>query len=247
MRTTLIPNLLTLIEPNRVHRDEFRLFELGHVFQLADDGSCKETTRLAGVSFHQAEQPPVEEHFRSIKGAIEDLARVIGGEPFEFVPSGDSDAPWQTADHWVAVHRDNAPIGALGVLTAEVLQAVAPDGGQVVWFELALDQLTGPIYPQVRYAAPPKYPGSWQDFSLVWDVARGFAALEERLAAFSHPLLLRREFLYAYRGKGLPKGKASYSYRYWLGAWDRTLSSEEIDGFRDALLGFLQSEDIALR
>lgn len=247
LRTTLIPNLLALVEPNRVHRDEFRLFELGHVFQLADDGGCQETTRLAGVSFLQAEQPPVDEHFRSIKGAIEDLARVVGGEAFEFVPSGDSQAPWQTADHWVAVHRNKAPVGALGVLAAGVLQAVAPDGGQVVWFELALDEISGPIFPQVRYAAPPRYPGSWQDFSMVWDIEQGFAALEERLAAFSHPLLLRREFLYAYRGKGLAKGEASYSYRYWLGAWDRTLSSDEIDGFRDALLGFLQSRGIALR
>ena len=42
---------------------------------------------------------------------------------------------------------------------------------------------------------------------------------------------MRREFLYAYKGKGLPPGKASYSYRYWLGAWDHTLTSEEIDSY----------------
>ena len=59
--------------------------------------------------------------------------------------------------------------------------------------------------------------------------------------------VMRREFLYSYKGKGLPAHKASYSYRFWLGAWDRTLSSEEIDEFRDAFLAFLSGEDIPLR
>ena len=82
---------------------------------------------------------------------------------------------------------------------------------------------------------------------MVWDVARGFAALEERVAAFAHPLIMRRDFLYAYKGKGMPKGRASYTYRYWLGAWDHTLQSEEIEEFRSALLAFLKSEKIPLR
>ena len=82
---------------------------------------------------------------------------------------------------------------------------------------------------------------------MVWDLERGFAALEERLDSFSHPLVMRRDFLYAYKGKGLPKGKVSYTHRYWLGAWDHTLQSEEIEEFRQALLRFLESEKIPLR
>jgi len=119
--------------------------------------------------------------------------------------------------------------------------------GQVMWFELAMDALEGPIFPELKYQAPPIYPGSWQDFSLVWDVAQGFAALEARLNAFSHPLVLRREFLYVYKGRGMPAGKGSYSFRFWLGAWDRTLTGEQIDQFRSTFLAFLQAEGLALR
>jgi phenylalanyl-tRNA synthetase beta chain len=110
-----------------------------------------------------------------------------------------------------------------------------------------MDALEGPIYPELKYQAPPIYPGSWQDFSLMWDVTQGFAALQSRLDAFSHPLVMRREFLYVYKGKGLPPGKGSYSFRYWLGAWDRTLTSEQIEEFRNAFLAFLHAEGIALR
>ena len=69
LRTTLVPNLLALVRPNRVHRDAFRLFEIGRVYSLGDDGACVETSRLAGVSFQAVHQPSLEEHFRAIRGA----------------------------------------------------------------------------------------------------------------------------------------------------------------------------------
>jgi len=247
LRTTLIPNMLALVGKNRAHRDRFRLFEIGQVYRLADDRGCVETTNLAGISFNQAGQPTLEDHFRAIKGVIEDLARTIGRGALAFEPSDAGIAPWQIQDRWVAVLQGGRQVGGLGVLDGPILEIVSQEGGQVVWFELAMGELQGAIYPEVGYQASPVYPGSWQDFSLVWDVGRGFAALEGRLAAFAHPLIMRRDFLYAYKGEGLPKGKASYTYRYWLGAWDHTLQSEEIDEFRSALLGFLKSEGIPLR
>jgi len=48
-------------------------------------------------------------------------------------------------------------------------------------------------------------------------------------------------------GKGLEKGTASYSFRYWIGAEDHTLSGEEIDAFHAAFLGFLKNQGISLR
>jgi phenylalanyl-tRNA synthetase beta chain len=246
LRTTLVPNLLALVRPNRVHRDGFRLFEIGRAYSLADDAACVETSRLAGLSFQSTGQPTLEEHYRAIKGVLEDLARVIGLGPLEFVPSSGGRTPWEIPGHWVELGLSGRPVGGLGVLAGPVLQSVAQEG-QVVWFEMALDQLDAPICPQLQYVAPPIYPGSWQDFSLVWSTSRGFAALEDRLNRFSHPLLVRREFLYLYKGKGLAPGTGSYSFRYWLGAQDHTLTSQEIDGFRAAFLGFLQQQGLSLR
>ncbi len=245
MRTTLVPNLLALVRPNRAHRDSFRLFELGRVYVQGENGTSLETSRLGGVSFNQMNQPSLEEHFRGIRGVLEDLALVLGGGPFTF-QAAEAQTPWEVPGHWVAIHCNGRRVGGVGALAGAILETVAQEG-QVVWFELAMDPLDGPIYPQVKYVAPPIYPGSWQDFSLVWDVQQGFDALEGRLNRFRHPLLVGRDFLYVYKGKGLPPGKASYSFRCWLGARDRTLTSEEIDQFRASFLEFLREEDIPLR
>lgn len=245
LRTTLVPNLLALVRPNRVHRDAFRLFEIGRVYHQ-QDGKAVERSRLAGLSFHQVDFPPLEEHFREVKGAIEDLARMLGCGPFAFHSSASSTAPWEVPAYWATIELGGKPLGGIGVLAGPILEKVAIDG-QVVWFDLAIDAIDGQIFPELKYAPPPIYPGSWQDFSLVWDVAQGFTALEQRLNKFSHALVLDREFLTVYKGKGLPPGQGSYSFRYWIGARDHTLSAEEIEQFRAALLAFLQAESIALR
>jgi phenylalanyl-tRNA synthetase beta chain len=245
LRTALLPNLLALVRPNRAHRDAFRLFEMGRVYRAGQDGKSVETTHLAGISFAPAHPLTPEEHFQAVRGALEDLA-CVAGLTLAFEPAHESRFPWQFRDHWVAIRCNGRSVGGLGLLAGPIRETVGHDG-QVVWFELDAQELQGPIYPELKYAAPPIYPGSWQDFSLLWDVAEGFAALEIRLDGFIHPLVLRREFLYYYKGKGLPPGKASYSYRYWLGAWDHTLTSAEIDEFRTCLLAFLELQDIKLR
>jgi len=81
----------------------------------------------------------------------------------------------------------------------------------------------------------------------LWDVTKGFDSLEAVLSKFQHPLISEREFLYVFKGKGLPQGQGSYTFRYWLAAPDHTLTGEEIEGFRTAFLSFLQENGISLR
>ena len=82
---------------------------------------------------------------------------------------------------------------------------------------------------------------------MVWPVDSGYAELEKTLDQFRHPLLQRREFLVAYKGKGLEPGMASYSFRFLIGADNHTLNGEEIEAFHSAMLEHLKQHGIALR
>lgn len=254
LRTTLLPNLFALIPKNRPIRDKFRLFELGHVyFPDTKTGESREFPRLSGVSFIQSGQT-LEEHYLSIKSALEDLGLLFNGKVCRFVAPEISNGPesntvpWNTSGHFVEIRdTEDQRVGILGVLNRSLLEKISPEGGQVVWFEIELDKWQGNLFPQVRFTELPKYPGSWQDFSLVWDIEAGFADLEQVLDSFAHPLLNRREFLTSYKGKGLEKGKASYSFRFWIGSEDHTLSGEEIDSFHQSFLGFIKERGISLR
>ena len=245
LRTTLLPNLLALISKNRPHRDRFRLVEIGHVYFPAGDGACDEQTRLAGVSYVQGSNPP-EDDYLEIKAALEEIGQMFG-QKVHFTTSQQFVSPWQQPGHWVSVYFNGVKIGGLGVLDKTVLRIVVPEGGQVVWFELALEKLETELFPAVRFTEPPRYPGSWQDFSLLWKLDDGFERLDRTLDEFQHPLLRDREFLVSYKGKGIEKGLASYSFRFLIGAEDHTLSGEEIDDFHGQFLQFLQHRSISLR
>lgn len=255
LRTTLIPNLLALVPKNRLHRDRFDLFEFGQVFfpnPALKDEPRDEYTRLAGVSFRPTGTPP-QDHYLEIKSALEDIGRVLD-RPFHFVVGAESPTPWQSEGSWVEIrqrqvgkNRDDIRIGGLGVLDTETARKVSPEGGRIVWFELEMDKIDGALFPTVQFVEPAKFPGSWLDFSLIWSIDLGFDRLEKLLDGFSDPLLKRREFLTAYRGKGLEKGTASYSFRFLIGAEDHTLSGEEIEAFHRKYMAFLQQNGIALR
>ena len=256
LRTTLIANLLNLVPKNRPIRDRFRLFELGHVYLPNENAykkgttetGCDEAVRLSGVSFQQS-GTTLEEHYLSIKSAIEDLTQVFNGPEFRFVAEEKSDAlvPWKNAGHYAGIYQNDKYVGALGVIDKKLLEKISPEGGQIVWFELDLDKIDASVYPTISCEDLPKFPGSWQDFSLVWSIDAGFAELEKVLDSFKHPLINRREFVVVYKGKGMEKGTASYSFRYWIGADDHTLSGEEIDGFHKTYLEFLNVKNIQLR
>ncbi len=259
MRTTLIPNLLALVPKNRPFRDSFRVFELGHAYFLkgaADDQrkpvdsaeKCREERRLAGVSFVQS-GVSLEDHYLEIKAALEDVGKIYlqSGAELKFVATKEDKTPWQKVDYSVEIYSADVKIGALGVLDKQVLSVVSPEGGQVVWFEIELDKFAGSSYPTYRFAEPSKFPGSWQDFSLVWSLESGYEGLSAKLDEFKHPLILKRSFLTSYKGKGMEKGMGSYSFRYEIGASDHTLSGVEIEDFHEKFLDFLKSNEISLR
>ncbi|MGL6195772.1 MAG: hypothetical protein ACRC2T_13230, partial [Thermoguttaceae bacterium] len=256
LRTTLLPNLFALVPKNRPIRDKFRLFELGHVYFPEKPGSqdgnsegCKEVARLAGVSFQQS-GTTIEEHYLAVKSAVEDIGTVLCGSDFRFVAPDTSDfsQPWRTAGHYVEVClQDGTCVGTLGVIEKGLLAKISPEGGQVVWFELELDKIPGNLFPVIKYTELPRFPGSWQDFSIIWNIDRGFTELEKLLDTFTHPLINRREFLVVYKGKGLEKGTGSYSFRYWIGAENHTLTGDEIDAFHKSFLEFLAKNQISIR
>ncbi|MDR0327276.1 MAG: hypothetical protein LBI05_03160, partial [Planctomycetaceae bacterium] len=251
LRTTLIPNLLALIPKNRPFRESFRLFEIGRVFfPVQQKGTCVEKPHLGGIAFQRAGS--WEDFYLSIKSAVEDVLSACGIRDVTFKESPKPQALWQTPGNFTTIYAEKKALGHLGILDKNLTAKVCREGGQIVWFEIELDKIedsniTSTLYPDVKFEEPPRYPLSWQDFSLLWKIDDGFDQLESLLDHFANPLVMRREFLVSYRGKGLDKGTACYSFRFWIGSPDHTLTGEEIESFHQQFLTYIQRNNISLR
>ena len=246
LRTSLIPNILAVVKKNALYGDRFRIFELGPAYVSVGEKGRQETLFLSGASFQQDKIAPLEEHFRTVKGAIEALAGQLNVGELSFTPGAENVTPWQTAGSYVQISHDTKPVGSLGFLTGPLLTEMAAKS-QVVWFELDFNTLDGPLFPDLKYAAGSRYPGSWFDFSIVAPIEASFAELVSTLDTFLHPFLKKREFVTLYTGKGLDPGMGSYTFRYWIESKDGTLTGEQIEAFQQEYITFLTSKGLKLR
>jgi phenylalanyl-tRNA synthetase beta chain len=246
LRTSLLPNILAVVKRNALHSDRFRIFELGPGYVSVGEKDRQEILFLSGASFQQDKIAPLEEHFRTVKGAIEALAGQLNVGELSFTPGVQNATPWQTAGSYVQISQGTKPVGSLGFLMGPLLTEMAAKS-QVVWFELDFNTLDGPLFPDVKHLAGSRYPGSWFDFSIVAPIEASFAQLVSTLDTFSHPFLKKREFVTLYTGKGLDPGMGSYTFRYWIESKDSTLTGEQIEAFQQEYITFLTSKGLKLR
>ncbi|MBT4483691.1 MAG: phenylalanine--tRNA ligase subunit beta, partial [Candidatus Latescibacteria bacterium] len=245
MRLEIMPNLLALIEANSTHRDRFFLYEIGNVF-LNEENGCKQIVNLAGIGYQSEKLGSLQDIFLSIKGTIEELFAVTGAGNCTFAVSKNTSRPWYAAGSSMDIMLNGKSIGFLGCLTGKICD-VYEKGTQVVWFEFNIDELKGHTFPQAKYDAIPVFPGSWMDFSILADLASSYTGLAEILEQYSHPILRRMKFQYCFKGKGLPENKASYTFRFWLGLRERTLTGDDLTDFRSVFLSYLNKHGLELR
>ena len=164
----------------------------------------------------------------------------------ELKPGPTSPSAWAQAGCHLEIWQGQNLVGGLGYLAGPILGAFKRNA-QVAWLELELNDLPLVAYPELQMKMPPVYPGSWLDFTIVWPAAQGYAALERELSGFTDSLAQGRDFVASYAGQGLPSGMKSFTFRYWIGLADRTLTKEDIDGFKERFLAFLAERGLAIR
>ena len=228
-----------------LHRDRFILYEVGNVYRPAPDG-CDQPKHCAAVGYVSEKAGKLQDLFLYLKGAVEEMTRHVNAGTLLFGNIDDTSKPWQGTATAMNIVLNGEVVGTIGYLAPPFLD-IYEKGAQVVWFEVSLDALPGSRYPEMTYEEIPVYPGSWMDFSIVADRSMGYAGLASLMGQVSHPVLKDFRFLYLYDGKGLPEGKISFTFRFWLGLRERTLTSDDLSDFRSVFLQFLKNHGLSLR
>lgn len=243
MRDTLLANLLEFAYANRKVREDFRMFELGKVFSFNAENRSREENQLAGLSVCQSGAAEIPAHLREIRAAIDDLTQVAALLPLDYQIEAKGSQAWEVDGYLLTIRLGGQVVGRLGVLPPTLVKLVL-NRGHAIWFWLRPDLLNGTPFPVVPYQPLPAFPGSWQDFTLVWDRRRGYGELVDKLRRFHHPLIDRTEFRGVFESPD--QETANYTFRFHLRAADRTLGSEDLVDFRTAMTGFLASTSLTL-
>ena len=230
MRTSLLPGLVAALQDNcKRQQSRVRLFETGRSYHL-DEEAPFEIERLAGVATGDADseqwgEPGRAMDFFDLKGDVESLLRLAGGEPTEF--RFEAGAPgWLHPGRCATLWRGETLIGHLGALDPRLQKTLDLDADVYV-FELDLRALTQRQVPSA--AALSRFPSVRRDIAIVLADDIPYATVEKAVRQAVGERLVDLVLFDRYIGPHLGKGVKSLAMGLILQDGSRTLTDQDAD------------------
>ncbi|MGP1347634.1 MAG: phenylalanine--tRNA ligase subunit beta [Phycisphaerales bacterium] len=246
LRPSIVPGLLEVRKANQdgrvVRAGGIRLYEVASVFGEEDDGAAAgrktverrnvglllDVEGASGKGSKRAEA--LQAGFRAMRGAIEQMARALGGgETKVELRESEAFCPLLAGETVAGVSINGEHAGYVATMTGEGLAAFGVSQPVVVG-EVGLDALVG-LYPAAsRVRAVPAFPSIERDLSVIVDEGVAWGAIAERVESLGLEHFEGVSFVGTFRGEQVGAGRKSVTLRITFRDPARTLRHEEADG-----------------
>ncbi len=221
LRPIILPNLLASRKLNQdVGNHDVCLFETAHTWSRKD-GQIVESQRLTLLA-DVGNDPATT--LRALRGAIAELVETLTAEGRLTVEP--VDVPNLTAAGRLLLN--DQPIGTLG-LVDDVTRDLFELQTGVATADLDLPTLIGDYPPDRQVGALPRFPGIERDLSIVVDDDVRWSTIEQTVRAVDPEMMEQLDFLTTYRGKPIPAGRKSVSFRMTFRDPEKTLRHDQVD------------------
>jgi phenylalanyl-tRNA synthetase beta chain len=243
LRTTLLEGLLANVVWNMNRgADGIHVFEVGNVY-FWDDNTCSEELSLGIVSAgylgtNSWQEERVQTGFFRLKGACEALLAMLRYEPVVFLPGQHTALEPDSA---LSIKLKGKKVGCIGALHKDISSFF--DIKEPIWAaELNLDRIFRTQPRPFEYIPVIKYPKVVRDISFIADQKVSYEEIKQSLEELSMPYLERFDLYDRFIGESVPKGKVSLSFRFLYHHPQRTLLTDEVDGFQEKIIKTLSSK-----
>jgi len=221
MRTTLVPNIMEVINTNYSKKvEEFFGFELGNTFATADGALPVEKKSLCiGVYSKDSD-------FFVLKGIVEGLFEKIGLAKYEIVP--EKHHPTFHPGRCANVLFGSYTIGTFGELHPDVLENYGIKE-RVYVAELDFELMLALSRDAKTYSPLPKYPSIERDIAIVVDEAVFVKQIEDIIRENAQGLVRSFRLFDVYRGEQVKEGSKSVAYTIVYRSDEKTLTDEEVE------------------
>ncbi len=233
MRTTLIPNMLQVLQYNfnRQSYDLF-LFERGAVFTPSSEQETlpreKEMLTLAitGKSHPEHWQHPGGPvDFFYLKGILETLLARLGIEKAHWEKA---EVPFLHPSRGAKLFVEDQELGLLGALHPQLVDHF--ELKQEVYFaEIPVEPLCEFASLSPSFEALPRYPAILRDAAFVVPESVSSAELQLAIEKHSGELLEKIVLFDVYKGEQIPEGRISLAFALTFRHPERTLKDSEVD------------------
>jgi len=249
VRRSVIPSLLGLLENNRRHRGEVRLFEIGKGYlpEGANERGEPAEVHELGLVFARARKresassaTPFTSLFRRLQGIVEDLHVVATVAKPVWERAGDDAPPWMHPSQCAVGRPGGCEVATvtLGVLEPGLRRALRLSGeldSEVVLACLSLDALLKAPTSAPTFRPLPKFPPVKVDVALLVPEAMPASEVAGLIRQSGKNLVADLELFDLFRGEALGPDKKSLAYHVLLQSPDKTLSDKATAKFLQRL------------
>ncbi len=232
LRDDLNLSLLEVAKTNIKNYNDFGIFEIATI--IKDNDNKKMLSILLS-----SEYTNLKETYNKIKSITVNLFRDLKNiEPiFEF----SSSEYYYNQDLTQNIIVNNQTIGQIKSFTKTISNKISKKSTFVVLeldFEMYLNlKLEKPLYKEVS-----KYPLTELDYTIVTNRGEYYDKLEKILNKFTSPIIIDRKLIDIY----LEEDSKKVTIRYKVGSYDKTLTSEELQNFKEEFIKFLNNNDLKI-
>jgi len=252
LRPSLLPGLLESLRYNISHKNnDVAIFEIGRVFSLQPDKTCKEQRRLA-LAITGARWPlfwggadrDARCNLFDLKGALEEFLDQFGLRG----------VTWSRQEQSRSFYLESAAIG-LGKLALGEIGQLAPALARqydlrdpVLLAELDFDELLARRLPSKSFKSLPQFPAIRRDVAMLVPEATTHEAVTSVVKQAKPANLEKVELFDIFRGKNMAPGQKSVAYAFTYRHPDRTLTDAEVNAAHEKLVEqFKQSLHATIR
>jgi phenylalanyl-tRNA synthetase beta chain len=235
LQPSTLPSLLRVYALNRDNGvTDVKLFEQAATFGFHGDEHL-ETTSLGLL----IPTPDGDPSLREMRGVIDRLIEIVIGHDAQITLLTEPARSW--LEPFAAIQVNGRVLGTYGLIAANVRKAFDIDV-PVAAAEIGLPALYEAFPPETPAHALPSFPAIERDLSPILDESVTWAPLHEAVRRLDLRYLEAMQFVTTYRGKGIPKGRKSLTFRLRFRAPDQTLKHAEVDPQVDAVVDELRSK-----
>lgn len=246
LRTNLIPSLLLNAKENLKNFSEFKLFESGRTYKLANSFFPIEEKFFAGIIVLNDKSKT--EPFYKIKTAIEILLNRLNINSLKYQKSQIDNPlshPNQSATYFD--FKTQKEIINIFTLHPQVAHNFNFKKEKIACFTLNFSALHQLPHPPRKYKNIAKFPSITFDISLIIDKNQEIANIEKTIYKADNNLITKIELFDFYQGENIPKDKKSLAFHITLQSDNRTLQDEDMKNIQNNIVKNLEKLNAEIR
>ncbi|MDD5618324.1 MAG: phenylalanine--tRNA ligase subunit beta, partial [Candidatus Omnitrophica bacterium] len=241
LRPALLSGLLNCLAYNLNRKNtDLKFFEVGHIFNAAGREGMSLGLIATGKDLDNW-QIKKEFDFFSLKGAVENIIRVLGFAKPAFSPCAEDNAFFtKDADKITCQGKE---IGVLGKIDNRIISNFGvKNAGPVFFAEISLEDLCALKVAQKKFSPLPVHPWVLRDLSLAVNKTVEYADIVSLIEKEAAGYLKNIKLTDVYKGEQIQAGCIGITLSLEFGLAERTLTDEEVTQLHQKLTKKLKQE-----